>query len=180
MKKFIVLFLSVLFFAACGPFALKHKMEAAMSSKIVLPDNMLKVYQGNTYPIGDSLATGLKLIVYVDSLRCSSCFISRIEIFDELFELQSKYDEAYTPIIMFGSNRIEGLTVPHRLEQMRLDFPVYLDPKNEFLESNPSLAKDQRLHSILVDGDGKPVMIGNPIDNPKLLVLFEEYLEALR
>jgi len=179
MRRTVVLIILGFLLTACGPFALKHKMEAVMSSKIVLPDNMLKVYQGNTYPAGDSLDSDLKLIIYVDSLRCSSCFISNIEIFDELFDMQKKHNGVYTPIIMFGSNRIDGLTVPHMLEEMRLAFPVYLDPKNEFLEANPSLAKDQRLHSVLVDGRGKPVMIGNPIDSPKLKGLFEEYLQTI-
>ena len=151
-----------------------------MSSEIVLPDNMLKVYGGETYPIGDSLDTDVKMIVYIDSLRCSSCFISRIDVYDELFEIQKKYDGAYTPVIMFGSNILEARTVPHRLEVMRLDFPVYLDPKNEFLVANPALAKDHRLHSILVDGTGKPVMVGNPVDSPKLKGLFEEYLAGVR
>ena len=135
MRKTVVLIILGFLLTACGPFALKHKMEAVMSSKIV--------------------------------------------IFDELFDMQKKHNGVYTPIIMFGSNRINGLTVPHMLEEMRLAFPVYLDPKNEFLETNPSLAKDQRLHSVLVDGRGKPVMIGNPIDSPKLKGLFEEYLQTI-
>lgn len=50
MRRTVVLIILGFLLTACGLFALKHKMEAVMSSKIVLPDNMLKVYQGNTYP----------------------------------------------------------------------------------------------------------------------------------
>jgi len=55
---------------------------------------------------------------------------------------------------------------------------VYVDEKNTYLEENPQIPSDYRLHSVFVDGEGRPVFVGDPGWNPKVNELLDSYLDT--
>ncbi len=55
---------------------------------------------------------------------------------------------------------------------------VYADERNSFLKDNPTIPpSDSRLHSLFVDGEGKPVLVGDPALNGRIREIFEDKLK---
>ena len=69
------------------------------------------------------------------------------------------------------------------LEEFRLQlsvqdigFPVYVDTYGSFAGENAGIPEDERFHSFLVGGDGRPVFVGNPLGSEKLQDVFQKVL----
>lgn len=62
-----------------------------------------------------------------------------------------------------------------------LDFPylVYVDYSGSFAETNMSIPEDNRFHSFLLNKEGRPVFVGNPLASDRMMELFKEALESL-
>lgn len=57
-----------------------------------------------------------------------------------------------------------------------LDIPIYVDVNKAFQKQNPSIPRDMRFHYFLLDNDGKPLLIGNPITSDKSCVYYKRLL----
>ena len=62
----------------CKKARLRAQLKGLLGSTIALPEKISCVYNGGVYPMPDSLRDMAKLIVYIDSTRCSTCEISHL------------------------------------------------------------------------------------------------------
>lgn len=83
-------------------------------------------------------------------------------------------------IILFSLTTVEEvLDVPSHIKDLNFPFPVYIDEFGEFYRQNKDFPSDRRFHSFLVDADGHPVFIGNPLSSEKLWEVFENTLSKI-
>ena len=54
------------------------------------------------------------------------------------------------------------------IESNGLDSPVYVDTAYAFRKANPYLPDERMYHSFLLDEKDSVVIVGNPIENPKI------------
>ena len=54
------------------------------------------------------------------------------------------------------------------LEITDLQSSIYLDTAYVFKKHNPTIPKDTKYHSFLLDKEGKVLFVGSPIDNKKI------------
>lgn len=116
-----------------------------------------------------------KFIVYHDSSACSGCKISHLEDLRGLFKLADSL-ATFKVMVIFSPAQEEYDNVRDAIAVREFDFPVYLDGSASFRHANKAIPDDERFHAFLIDGDGKPRFVGNPMEEDAMRNLF---LEAL-
>jgi len=150
-----------------------------MESRIVLPQEVSVAQGGEVHPMPDSVRHKPKMIVYVDSTECTMCRISRFEQkYDSLYRFSDE-NGRFSLVLLVCSGEIEGMPVSRVIADFEFGIPVYVDERNSFLKDNPSVPlSDKRLHSLFVDGEGKPVFVGDPSGNDRIRKLLDKYLSS--
>ena len=177
MRKSVwILVVAVTLLSCAGNDDIEEQIAAFREETIVLPE-LVKV-EHREISEGKPEESQLKMIIYNDSLECSSCKIMHMEDVKDLYELMEEYPGLgiYT---IFSPRQLEydGTMV----DLMRLNYPyaLYVDTKGVFEKANPGLPDDKRFHSFLLDRDGHPVFIGKPAASEQLWMLFKEVLANL-
>ncbi len=163
---------------SCKKARLRAQLKELMGSTIVLPEKISCVYNGEVFPMPDSLRSKAKLIVYIDSAECTTCRISHIEMYHELFQVSKEY-ESFAVMLLLSNINLNGIPVIRYLSDLRIEHPVYVDVDNEFLMINPVIPEDNRMHSFLIDKKGTPLCVGDPVVSEKMLQIFRESVDKL-
>ena len=142
-----------------------------MKSKVILPERVACVQDGEVFPMPDSLRTKTKFIVFVDSTECGKCRISRFVRYSRMFQLSAE-TQAFVPILLLSTTRSEQQEIIEHLQQIELPFPVYLDLDHTYAHDNPAVMVDSRFHAVTVDGNGRVLLPGDPVKNGNLIELF--------
>lgn len=127
------------------------------------------------YPMPDSLNNKSKLIVYIDTVGCSKCRISRLIRYEELFRL-SKSSGAFELVVMISTKEKEREAIIEHLSLINLPFPVYIDKNNNYLKMNPLLSDNERFYNLCINKEGLPIYIGDPTSGPDWMELFKNVI----
>lgn len=174
MRRVLIFLAALCLLAAmtgCKQVRIITKTARLMRSTVTLPEKISCVHEGEIFPMPDSLRAKTKFIVFVDSTSCSKCRISRFVRYGDMFRLSAE-TQAFVPILLLSTTKSEQQEIIEHLQQIELPFPVYLDMDHTFAEANPLMTADWRLHSVTVDGTGKVLLPGDPVENGKLMDLF--------
>lgn len=179
MRKVILIFICFICFVGCGNRDLRNQMRAFMSREIVLPSVMSEICSGKIRGVDNMVIDVPTLIMFYGKEECSLCAISHL--YDDLSGFQKINDVmGCKVIILFSLTTVEEvLDVPSHIKDLNFPFPVYIDEFGEFYRQNKDFPSDRRFHSFLVDADGHPVFIGNPLSSEKLWEIFENTLSKI-
>lgn len=158
-------------FSGCKKARLRAQLKELMGSTIVLPETISCVYNGEVFPMPDTMRKKAKLIVFVDSTECSTCHISQIGRYHQFFQL-SKEKGMFEVMLLFPNIELSGISFERYVLDSELEYPVFFDVDNKFLELNPAVPADQRLHAFLIDNTGIPLYVGDPSFSREMLRLF--------
>jgi len=176
----LLLLVPVLLSTGCDSVRLRRDIQRIMESRIVLPQEVSVAFGGEVYPMPDSVKHKPKMIVYVDSTECTMCRISKFEAYYGPLYAQSKETGAFELVLLIRSGEIEGIPIARVISDFEFGIPVYVDERNSFLKDNPTIPpSDSRLHSLFVDGEGKPVFVGDPALNGRVREMFEDKLNLI-
>lgn len=154
---------------------LKRAMSDFMESEIVIPNEIECIYNRQVDKIKLDTLQQLKLIVYYDSLDCSSCRISHLM---DIYPLYDMADTSNFSLLTIFSPRDEDLAeVRRQIVIQDLPIPVYIDAYGSFSKLNESIPSDTRFHTFLIDTNNKPVFVGNPLTNSSLEEVLRTILE---
>lgn len=165
-------------FTGCKRARLRMQLKDLMSATIVLPERISMVHNGVISSMPDSLRSVPKLIVYIDSSECTTCRISHIEMYHELFHI-SEENGSFEMMLLLSNVELSGIPVIRYLSDLEIEHPVYVDVNNEFLRLNPLIPEDRRMHSFLVDENGTPLCVGDPTASKEMLLVFMGAVDKL-
>ena len=173
-RSILIAFLILLFVpAGCKKARVRSQVRELMSSTIVLPEIVSCVYNGEVFPMPDSLRDKQKLIVYVDSMECSKCRITRFIRYDETFDL-ARGSGMFEVVLLLSVKQGEYEEIKEHLLNIELFCPVYLDDENCFGRMNPSIVKTTLPRSFLVDQRGTIKMVGDPSSSKQMFELLRK------
>lgn len=89
---FIYLLLLVLLFG-CNDTKIKREIQQLQSKAISFPYNMNFTIHGRDTLISEYVENGLKLVIYTDSVECSSCVISKMYLWNSIIENTELYKD---------------------------------------------------------------------------------------
>lgn len=153
---------------------LRKTMSKFVQTEIQIPDDLECVYNREVTIINKDTLKPYKLIVYYDSLDCSSCRISHLM---DLYPLYDMADTCGFSLLTIFSPRMD------QVDEVRLQLmltnspaPIYLDINSSFRRQNSLIPSDLRLHKFLLGPNNNPVFVGDPLANEKLSELFRTVL----
>lgn len=107
-----------------------------------------------------------KLVIYIDSLSCSPCFISHMYEYEEIAK---EFDSAgIRTVFIFEPQQDKEEDVRSSLRQQAYPFLGIVVRNGGFASANPHLPSSSLLHSFLLDERNGVIVVGNPIRNERI------------
>lgn len=163
---------------SCGEYGVSRHLRDFMDSTISIPNDIQVVSERHVHQVAASIIAGSKLVILYDSLECSSCQIGHL--YDYLWSYE-KLDSIQSCQLMtiFSPRQEEYDEVVRQLMVLNFPYPIYVDMSGSFRKINKCIPDDKRFHSFLLDKNGKPVFVGNPMSGPRMMELFMEAVSNL-
>lgn len=148
----------------------KDIMLEFVSSEITIPDDLECIFNAEASISHLNTLKSNKLIIYYDSLDCSSCRISHLLDLYPLYTMADTSD--FSVVTIFSPMRSEVENTRFQLMLINHTIPIYLDKNGSFAQLNNCIPIDQRFHSFLINEAGSVLFVGNPISNEQLHSVF--------
>lgn len=117
-----------------------------------------------------------KLIVFVDSTSCSSCFLGQLPKYEGINDTLNHHNGEMIVVLHPQKARIPE--IESRLNYEKYPFWCILDKKGEFPLLNPDIPNNSLLHTFTINAHGNIILVGDPTRNTKIKdLLFEEVIK---
>lgn len=168
-KSLYILFLSLSLFS-CNNYSKKQDMIEIVKDwsgkEIKFPSS----FDISTYLKSDNNdLPDYKILVYIDSVGCSSCKLQLPEWKKFITQLDSITDKDIQFIFILHPKEIREVKIQAKLN--KFNYPLYFDKNNDFDKLN-KFPTDISLQTFLLDKNNKVILLGNPIQNPKMKELY--------
>lgn len=181
MKSRIVFYfmmvLVTLCISGCKNGKLAHNMREFMTQTVIIPDDLKKV-SGSEVVSGGDIENCPHLVIFYDNLSCSSCTVNKLPEYQRLFDWADSL-QTFDVMIIFSPEQGKYKMLVNDIALMQLPNPVYIDSSHVFHDSNRLVSENEYFHAFLMDRQGKPVFVGNPLANERLKELFFQALDIL-
>ena len=172
MKRFY--WFSLLLTALCATTSCRNATEKAIDA---FTGRAIELPQGLEYrSLADSLCplpqNSLKLVVYINS-ECSRCAAQ----LPKWAEREREFKDAGDVAVLYYVRAMDFKHALWLLGHYGFSAPVFIDPASDILQRNGIPESFSPLHTFLLDGRGRVVLSGSPLDNP---FLAERYRRAIR
>ena len=116
-----------------------------------------------------------KIVLYVDSLGCSSCRLKLSEWKKIMTEADSAFSQKPEFVFFFQPKKKDEKELQFIFKQYGFRHPVFIDKTNEIGKLNNFPSKSE-YQCFLLDKDNKVLIIGNPSYNPGIWTLYKRII----
>lgn len=148
-------------------------VQAWQGREVLFPDNPVFTIYGQDTVGYNFRNADYKVVSYVDSVGCLSCKL-QLDKWKEIIHRIDSVSDVRVPFVFFFSPEKQR-DVVYATKSGGFDHPIVLDLKNEFNALNHFPA-DFNFQTMLLDKDNNVVAIGNPVQNPKILELYQSII----
>lgn len=178
-RKIIILFLCF-FICACD--SQKGKIQEAISQLLLKPmeipyGQMKCLTNDSLLEISPWKTAKLKLVHYVDSATCSTCFLKKITTYDQLFRLEEDYNNTFINVFVVEPGQKDKDRLYSDFENGELPTTLFVDTAHVFVKSNPMIPKYSILHTFLLDENNTVIFVGCPTANPHMMKMIVQKVE---
>lgn len=182
MKKMrtLVGIICIVLFTACSESreeAVYRLVKEWTGKEIKFPERSVFTVQGKdtvdfTYPNAD-----YKVLVYVDSVGCTSCKLQLDRWKKVIKEMAEETGKDIPFLFFFHPKDMKELRYLTRRDAFT--YPVCFD-ENDELNALNCFPSDMTFQTFLLNKDNKVVSIGNPVHNPKVKELYMKHITGSR
>lgn len=172
MKNIVLLILCALTFFSCKEGKkeqIAHLVNKWQNKEIVFPSNMVFTRMGTdtvSYPISSS---PYKILIYVDSLGCTSCKLKLDKWKDFIQYIDSVSEHNIPFLFVFHPKDVKELRFTLRSHQF--ETPVCFDYGDEMNKLN-KFPDDVMFQTFLLNSNNQVEVIGNPMHNYSVKELY--------
>ncbi len=173
MKYFVyVAFLSICIFSCQNEKSRQAEriLKKWIDKEVIFPENLKFSIQGDesvpNFAICDSK---YKIVVYVDSMGCTSCRLHLSEWSSYINEIDSIYPNKVQFLFFFVPKKGRDIYLTLRME--RFMYPICIDTLDVLNKIN-NFPSDMQYQTFLLDEKNKVKAIGNPVQNPHIKELY--------
>jgi len=174
----IIVSVALLLFACSQQRSIKS-IEQIMKQSITVSPTIGAVWKGKDTILSDFMETPIKLIIWHDSLACTSCEMSKMYEWKYITAYADSLSQWLSIIFLFTPKKNDLDRVNIALKFGKFDYPIFIDQNSAFVKQNPKLPKNRQLHSFLLDKNNRVVMVGNPLYNPTLWELYKRTIQKM-
>lgn len=176
--KFLYI-LPIFFICSCTNNRLIKDMRSLMGQQITVSVDWNTVLKGKDTVLSDFTKVPIKLIVWVDSLGCTSCEANSMYMWKDIANYADSLSQWFNIIFLFTPKKKDLPALSTVLTRELLDYPIFIDLNGRFVRQNPNLPKNRQLHTFLLDKNNKVVMVGSPLYNPTLWKLYKRTIQTM-
>lgn len=169
----------LLFFVACSnqERQFTKEIKVLQSKAIRLPSKALIMRQGKLLQKAEINEEMLKLVVYADSVECTSCAINHIDSWERFIVYAEQFDNRLRFYFIFSPMKKELHGTELMISNKMFDYPIVLDTLREFEKLNTHLPTNRSLHTFLLDENNNVILVGNPMHNKRIEEMFYKIVE---
>jgi len=175
--KIVSIFICLVLFSCSYKTEVKNDLVKLMSNPITLPNKSVITFKGEDTLVVDYFKSDYKMVIYADSMICTSCGITDILLWEPLIAYANTFNNRLKFYFIFSTPNSKEIR--NALKTKLFNYPVLIDEKGEFKKLNPHLPKNKSLHAFLLDENNKVIMVGNPLRNKELEKLFYKQTQKL-
>jgi hypothetical protein len=176
----ILLVVFIIFFTGCKKQRQKAEAKSIVKEwigkEIKFPDNFQCNLSGEdtSYMLcADLIESEFKILLYVDSTGCTNCKLQLMEWNNLINEINCIQGNKLSFLFFLHPKDITELRLI--LQRNDLRHPVFIDTKDEINLLN-KFPKQSDYQCFLLNKDNKVLMIGNPVQNTKILELYKKQI----
>jgi hypothetical protein len=177
MKKYVTILFAVIIplaFFSCKKDDAERVVRKWAGKEIQFPTK----YQCNFIGMDTTLVccnqlfnTEYKVLLYVDSIGCTSCRL-KLSIWKKIVEeSDSLFKDKLSFLFFFQPNNEKEMNF--LLKKDKFKYPIFIDSKNNINRLN-HFPNQSEYQCFLLDKDNRVLMIGNPTLNPKIWELYKQ------
>lgn len=117
-----------------------------------------------------------KMVVYVDSSECTPCALSHLRFWNPLVKEAHDKKISIDYVFVLAPKKADIEDVNLELEVTDLPVSIYVDTAFVFRQKNPSLPKDKKYHSFLLDKNNEVLFVGSPLDGEKIKLMYKQII----
>ncbi len=165
---------------------IKKTLEHMQSAPISVPYEDMKCWTNDSIKESSPWKHAkLKMVHYIDSAQCSSCYLAKKQIFASLIQLETESNNMFYNyfIVCPGNNSKNWKLLTYNFEQKNTPATLFIDTANVFMSKNPNLPKEMTYHTFLLDENNKVVFVGSPFDENirnKTIAIIKQKLSNLK
>ena len=176
MLKWLFVICSVLLLASCGETEkerINRLVKEWEGKEILLPSHSTFTVQGKDTVDFTFVDADYKVLIYIDSVGCTSCKLQLHRWKEWMAEVDSLTGSSVPFLFYFHPKDMKELRLLTRRDTFK--YPVCFDEKDE-LNSLNHFPSDMTFQTFLIDRNNKVVAMGNPIHAPKVKELYLDIL----
>lgn len=148
---------------------LQEKVEKLQSTAIDIPYDRMDCWTSDSIKaISPWNKAKLKLVHYVDSVSCSTCYLNKIVKIEQLFRMEKLSNNEFYNIFIISPDNKAKKRLETDFHNKSIPPTVFVDSANAFAEVNPNIPSEEMYHTFLLDENNKVILVGNPIANEKI------------
>lgn len=169
LPKLFMLLIAMVVLSCCGTNNETGQLYSEwMTKKIVLPNHYI-VLERNNVSMNSKCQASFTIVNYIDSSGCTKCK-SRLPMWKNFIdELFYKTDSLSRVLLFIHPKQLDD--VRNLVMETHFPYPVCIDLADSLNKLNHFPA-DERFHCFLLDEDNRVILIGNPVQNPKIKELY--------
>lgn len=181
MKKFIISLYLVVFFVSCSnEYKLRCCLEDMERTPFCLQTERMVQWLPDSLGQCEKSKAEVNIVVYADSTDCTSCYIGKLKKWNEYLSVESETKGKVSFLFIMEVNANQLNIVKSALNTSSLKHSVYLDTLSFFRHANPQLPDVNFFHTFVLNNENKVIFVGNPLQDEKIEVMFNEILEKER
>lgn len=179
VKRIFIILLGCFAVVSCKTARIKKELKEFVGQQIVLPDSMRSTVNGRDTTLTGFTDAEVKLVVFYDSVVCSSCRINRMYEWQEVIATSIGLKHKFNAVFIFSPREGAESQLITSLKAAQLDYPVFIDSEALFLKRNPGIPSGEIFHTFLLDRQNRVVLVGNPVGNEQLWELYKKEIREL-
>lgn len=173
--SFIFSLVYCILFTACNDSKdkMQHNIRQMQSTPISIPySDMVCWSEDSISPIDLCKQAQLKLVHYVDSVQCTTCYLHKIAQYKKLFQLEQESNFKFINVFVMapGSKRKRMLLSDYK--NKLLPQVLFVDTARVFAKKNRTIPSEEMYHTFLLNENDSVILVGNPVIYPKIAKLF--------
>lgn len=148
---------------------LQEKIEKMQSMVINIPyDRMACWTTDSIKAISPWNKAKLKLVHYVDSATCSSCFLHKVAANELLFRMEKLSNNEFYNIFIVNPDKKVKKIIELDFIDKKTPQTIFVDSTDVFMGANPNIPSESMYHTFLLDENNKVILVGDPMVNKQI------------
>lgn len=147
----------------------QNKVEEMQSTAIKIPYERMACWTNDSVSaISIWDIAKLKLVHYVDSAMCSSCFLQKAATDEFLHRMKALPSSEFCNVFIISPGNKTKKKLETDFREKRIPQTIFVDTANVFMELNPNIPGETMYHTFLLDENNKVILVGNPMSNQQV------------